>query len=488
MEKNKNSTPSVKKNYLLSTLYEILCIITPFITAPYLARVLGADQIGVNSLVCSHQAYFLMFATLGTSAYGSREIARNRDNIFDRSKIFWEIELLSIFTSVISLVFWVFFILLRTQYRLYYIILTIGIINRMLEINWFYAGMEQFKYTVTRNAIVKITGIILIFLFVHQKEDLYLFILINAACTFLGTLSMWIPLKKFLVKVPAKELKIFPHFKETLIYFIPTIATSIYQVLDKTLIGAITHEESQNGYYEQANKIITIIKVLTFGSLNTVMGSRISYLYAKEKFDEIKDKINKSIDFVMFIGIGCCFGLYGVAKHFVPFFFGPGYDEVIPLIYILSPIVLIIGISNCLGSLYYTPVGKRMQSAIYLIIGALLNLIANIILIPNFKSQGAAIGSIIAEFIITILYFSNCKGFYTLKLFFLSIYKKILAGLIMFLYLFLINKYVIISNPLILLIQISGGSIIYILILFILKDSILLNCKNIIIQKFSKSR
>ena len=307
MEKNKNSTPSVKKNYLLSTLYEILCIITPFITAPYLARVLGADQIGVNSLVCSHQAYFLMFATLGTSAYGSREIDRNRDNIFDRSKIFWEIELLSIFTSVISLVFWVFFILLRTQYRLYYIILTIGIINRMLEINWFYAGMEQFKYTVTRNAIVKITGIILIFLFVHQKEDLYLFILINAACTFLGTLSMWIPLKKFLVKVPAKELKIFPHFKETLIYFIPTIATSIYQVLDKTLIGAITHEESQNGYYEQANKIITIIKVLTFGSLNTVMGSRISYLYAKEKFDEIKDKINKSIDFVMFIGIGCCF-------------------------------------------------------------------------------------------------------------------------------------------------------------------------------------
>ena len=349
-----SSSPSVKINYILSTLYELLCIITPFITAPYLARVLGAEQIGVNSLVTSHQAYFLLLATLGTSAYGSREIARNRDNEYERSKVFWEIEILSILTSCISITGWILFVLLSTQYKIYYIILTLGILNRLFEINWLYSGLEQFKYTITRNAIVKIIGIILIFLFVKTKEDLYLFILINTTCTFLGSLSMWIPLKKFIIKIPLKELKIFRHLKETLIFFIPTIATSIYTILDKTLIGAITHEESQNGYYEQANKIITIIRTITFGSLNTVMGSRISYLYTKKKIDEIKDKISKSIDFVMLIGIGCCFGIIGVANHFVPFFYGPGYDEVIPLLYILSPIVLIISISNCLGSLYAT--------------------------------------------------------------------------------------------------------------------------------------
>ena len=218
------------------------------------------------------------------------------------------------------------------------------------------------------------------------------------------------------------------------------------------------------------------------------MGSRISYLYAKNQIDEIKDKINKSIDFVMFIGIGCCFGLIGVAKHFVPFFYGSGYDEVIPLLYILSPIVLIISISNCLGSLYYTPVGKRMQSAIYLIIGAVLNLIANIILIPNLKSRGAAIGSIIAELIISILYFSNCKGFYTVKLLFLSIYKKLIAGLIMYFYLFLINKYVLLSNPIVLIIQVSGGIIIYSLLLLLLHDSTFLYCKNIIIKKIHQNK
>ncbi len=488
MENNKNSTPSVKKNYILSTLYEILCIITPFITAPYLARVLGAEQIGINSLVCSHQAYFLMFATLGTSAYGSREIARNRDNPYERSKLFWEIELLSILTSFISLIFWFVFVFVfsREQYRIYYLILTIGIINRMFAINWFYSGMEQFKYTVTRNAIVKIVGIILIFLLVHKKEDLYIFVLINAACTFIGTLSMWIPLKKFLIKTSPKELNIFKHFKETLVYFIPTIATSIYTVLDKTLIGAITHEESQNGYYEQANKIISIIKVITFGSLNSVMGSRISYLYAKKQFDEIKEKIKKSIDFVMFIGIGCCFGLIGVANRFVPFFFGDGYEEVIPILYIISPIVLIISISNCLGSLYFTPVGKRKQSSIYLIIGAVCNLIANIILIPSLKSRGAAIGSIIAELLITILYFSNCNGFYSVKKLFLSIYKKIFAAILMLCYLLLINKYVLLSTAFVLFVQIIGGIIIYSLILLILKDTTIIFSMNTIKEKISK--
>ena len=483
-----SSSPSVKINYILSTLYELLCIITPFITAPYLARVLGAEQIGVNSLVTSHQAYFLLLATLGTSAYGSREIARNRDNEYERSKVFWEIEILSILTSCISITGWILFVLLSTQYKIYYIILTLGILNRLFEINWLYSGLEQFKYTITRNAIVKIIGIILIFLFVKTKEDLYLFILINTTCTFLGSLSMWIPLKKFIIKIPLKELKIFRHLKETLIFFIPTIATSIYTILDKTLIGAITHEESQNGYYEQANKIITIIRTITFGSLNTVMGSRISYLYTKKKIDEIKDKISKSIDFVMLIGIGCCFGIIGVANHFVPFFYGPGYDEVIPLLYILSPIVLIISISNCLGSLYYTPVGKRIQSAMYLIIGAVLNLIANLILIPSLKSRGAAIGSIIAESIISILYFANCKGFYTLKQLALSVYKKIIAGLIMFIYLFIINKYVFLSHEVTLLIQVSGGIIIYFLILILLKDSIILYCKNVLIKKIHKNQ
>ena len=464
------STPSVKKNYILSILYEILCIITPFITAPYVSRVLGAEQIGVNSFVHSMQAYFCMVATLGTAAYGKREIARNRDNAYERTRLFWEIELLSMLTSGIAILAWIIFIICSVQYKIYYLVLTIGIFDKMLAIGWFYGGIEQYKYTVTRNTIVKITGIVLVFVFVHSREDLLLFILINSLCSFLGAASMWIPLKKFLIKISFKELNIWPHFKQTLVYFIPTIATSLYSVLDKTLIGLITHEESQNGYYEQANKIINIIKVFTYGALNGVVGARISYLFAQNKIEEIKQRIEKSIDFIMLIGIGSCAGMYGIAKRFVPFFFGPGYDQVVYLLYILLPIILIIGINTSLSGFYYIPIGKRLQSAMYIIFGAIFNLIATIILIPRFKSYGAAVGSIIAESVINFFYFSRCEGFYTVKQLALSVYKKFIAAIIMFVYLFFMDKYLNLQNWLVLAIQVIGGASIYFVILLILRD------------------
>ncbi len=483
------STPSVKKNYILSTLYEILRCITPFITAPYISRVLGAEQIGINSFVHSIQAYFCMFATLGTASYGSREIARNRDDVYKRSKLFWEIELLSVSTSGIAIIAWLLFVLFTVQYKIYYIVLTLGIFESMFAIGWFYSGTEQFKYTVTRNIIVKIIGIILIFVFVRSSDDFFLFILINALCGFLGTVSMWVPLKRFLVKVPIKELKVWHHFKETIVYFIPTIATSIYSVLDKTLIGLITHEENQNGYYEQTIKIINIIKTFTYGALNGVVGARISYLFKQNRINEIKQRIEKSIDFIMLIGIGSCVGMYGVAKRFVPFFFGPGYEQVIYLLYILLPIILIIGVNSSLGSFYYIPIGKRKQSAVYLIFGAIFNLIANLILIPKWKAYGAAVGSIVAESVINIFYFIKCDSFYTIRQLIASVYKKIIAALIMFVYLFFIDKYLWFQDWVVLVIEIIGGAGIYFVSLLLLRDRAIKTLFELkIFDRFRKNR
>jgi O-antigen/teichoic acid export membrane protein len=340
----------------------------------------------------------------------------------------------------------------------------------MFAIGWFYSGTEQFKYTVTRNTIVKITGIILVFTFVHSSDDLIIFILINTLCNLFGALSMWIPLKKFLVKVPLKELKIWRHLKETLVYFVPTIATSVYQVLDRTLIGLITHEENQNGFYEQANKIINLIKIMSFGAISGVVGSRISYLFTQNKIDEIKQRIRKSIDFVMLMGIGSCAGMYGIAKRFIPFFFGEGYDQVISLLYILLPIVLIVGMNVIFVQLYYVPVGKRKQSSNYIIMGAVFNLIANILLIPKWKAYGAAVGSIIAEVVILIFCFVHCNGFYSVKQLLLSMYKKLFAAMIMLVYLFIIDRVLTVQNWIVLVIQVIGGALIYFVVLLIVKD------------------
>lgn len=460
---------SIKRNILYNTFYQVLTLILPFITAPYISRVIGAAGIGTYSYTLSIQTYFSMFAALGTASYGIREIARNRDDEYERSKIFWEIELLTVITTTICLIGWMVVIGISNEYKIFFVILTMNLINTMFDISWFFAGMEQFKYTIIQNTIFKILGVVALFIFVKRPEDVTLYVLIMSLSTLLGTISMWLYLPKFIKKVKFKELKVFPHFKETLIYFIPTIATSVYTVLDKTLIGVITKEPKQNGYYEQAIKIINMASAVTFASLNTVLSSRNSYLFIEKKEDEIKKKINLSINYILFLGIGMVLGLMAVTDKFVPIFYGKGYDEVITLIKILSPLIIIIGISNCLGSQYYNPAGLRNRSAKFIIAGACTNLILNLILIPNFRARGAAVATIIAELTITMLYLKRCDGFYSFRLLLKFAWKKIIAGVGMIIIISLLNL-LNIGDLGMLILQVSVGVLVYMTILFMIKD------------------
>lgn len=462
--------PSIKKNVIISTLYQILLVITPLITAPYISRVIGADGIGAYSYTSSIQVYFSLFAALGTAEYGLREISRARMNVEKRSRLFWEIELVSVLTSVFILLLWGIFICFQHQYFTMYLILTLNIFNTMLDISWFFNGLEQFQYTVTKNAIVKVVGVVLILLFVKSPKDTDLYVFIMTASTLLGTMSMWLSLHKFVIKTKINLSSLKKHFHETAIYFIPTIATSIYTSMDKTLIGLITHSAAENAYYEQATKIINLVKALTFTSVNAVLGARISFLFFQEKYSEIKKNIHLSIDYVMFIGVGICFGLISISNTFVPVFFGSGWGKVVLILQLFSPQVIIIGISNCLGSQYYTPAGLRKKSAMYIIIGAIVNLILNLILIPKFASAGATFASIIAELTISILYLKNSDGYLDIKFLGHILWKKVIAGILMCLVIILYGFW---NQPDIikLFIQFLTGSLTYILTLFVLKDN-----------------
>ena len=222
---------------------------------------------------------------------------------------------------------------------------------------------------------------------------------------------MWSYLPKFLVKVDWKLLSVKRHYRQTFVYFIPTIATSIYTVLDKAMIGWITQNDFENGYYEQATKILNICKTLVF-SINTVVSSRISFLFAKEAHVEIKQKLETTMNFILFLSIPITFGLIGVAKRFVPLFFGKGYDETIAILCFMSPLMIIIGISNCLGSLYFTPSGQRARSNKGIVTGAVVNLVLNLILIPFFASRGAVIASVVAESTITGIYLYMSRDYF----------------------------------------------------------------------------
>lgn len=468
---SKLNTPSIKKNFIYSTLYQILTMITPFITAPYISRVLGADGVGIYSYTNSIELYFAMFAAMGVLSYGSREIARKRDNIEQRSKVFFEIEIMVIITTIICLLVWFLVIWFYTEYRIYFLILSFSLISIIFDISWFFTGIEEFKYIVVKNTIVKLTTIVLLFGLIKSKNDLLKYIALMSISTLIGNISMWTQLRKYVCRVDIKILRIKRHFKESFFYFIPTIATSVYTILDKTLIGLITGDNYANGYYEQATKIINMAKAITFTSLNSVMGARISYLFAENRLDEIHHKLEKSLNFIIVVAIGICFGLLGISDRFVLWFFGAGYEPVSTLLCIFSPIIIIIGISNCIGSMYYTPAGLRALSAKFIIAGSGVNLVLNCIMIPYIGVYGAAISSVIAELIITIFYVRFSKSYVSLKLLWKFTWKRIIAGIIMLVILRMICLFNI-RDIYITIMQVVIGGLVYTLILIGIKDDI----------------
>lgn len=274
-----NNKQSITKNYLYNLFYQILIIIVPLFTTPYLSRVLGAEAIGIYSYTLSIATYFILFGSLGVAMYGQREIAYVQDDKEKRSKIFFEIVIMRFITLGISLLLFYFSFCTQGDYRVYYKILILEIVANSLDISWFFQGLEEFKKTVIRNTVVKLVSIICIFTFVKSANDLSKYFLIYVLSTLIGNISMWMYLPKYLKKIRRKELKILKHVKPTAVLFIPQLATQAYTVLDKTMIGAMVADKSEVGFYEQAQKMVKLLLTIAT-SLGTVMVPRMASTFA----------------------------------------------------------------------------------------------------------------------------------------------------------------------------------------------------------------
>ncbi|MCR5786359.1 MAG: oligosaccharide flippase family protein [Acholeplasmatales bacterium] len=471
VEKKKDKKPSLFKNIILNNFYQILILIVPLVTTPYVSRVLTPTGVGISSYTNSIVAFFTLFGALGTVSYGTREISRCRDDKKQLSKTFFEIEIITIFTALISLCAFLVLCLNYTEYKDYLWIWSFQIVAVIFDISWLYAGLEKFKYNIIINALFKVTGCVMIFLFVKSQADVAKYIFINCMAMLLGNMSMWLFLPKTVMfaKVELKSIK--NHFKETLIYFIPTIATSLYTVLDKTLLGVITKENDYNGQYESATKLVNLCKSIGFVAIADVISSRSSYLFKINDTVRINKLTKFTFDVVLTFSVAMSFGLVCIADVFVPLFFGEGYDLTVTMIYMLAPVVTIIAISYVGGGLYYIPAGKRKLSAGFLIAGSFVNLVFNIILINTVGPTGACISTIIAEGLISFLYMRFCKTYSFLDLA-NSIWKKIIAGIVMTITVYFISKIGISNLYVNLIVRIAVGAVVYFIVLFILRDNV----------------
>lgn len=390
---------SVKKNFIYNTLYQFLNIILPLITTPYIARKLGAEKIGYFSYSYSIAYYFVMAIMLGLNNYGNRTIAKIRENKEELSKTFCEIYMMQLSISVFIVMIYILYGIFFSNTLMTWMLL-IYILSAVVDINWFYFGIEKFKLTVIRNSLIKIFTTLMIFLFVKTDADVYKYALITVFGIFCSNIILFKFLKKYvyIVKVDFKGIK--KHIKPNLLLFIPIVAISLYKMMDKIMLGALSNMK-EVGFYENSEKV-TQVPMAIINSLGTVMLPKMSNLVAKKELDKTKIYIEKSIIFAMFLASSVCFGVIGVSKEFVPWYYGDGYEKCIILFEILMPSCIFLALANVIRTQYLIPYNEDKIYISSIVLGAIINLIINFILIPKLAATGAAIGTLFAEIIVCL--------------------------------------------------------------------------------------
>jgi O-antigen/teichoic acid export membrane protein len=391
---------NIKKNFMYHTIWQIMSMILPLVTSPILARALGAEGVGIYSYVSSIVGYFVLVANLGMYKYGIREIARVRDNKEELSKTFWEIWNLHKLIAFIVGVVYIVFALFIAEYRTYFMIMLVSYIGSVININWLFFGQEDFKKIAIRDMVIKLSTFVMIVVFIRSKDSLISYFVINALGSLISNLVYWVMYKQYVVKIKISWKNALRHGKAMLLLFIPILLESLYASMDKIMLG-IMCAKSEVGYYENADKAL-ISRALIY-SITTVLMPRMANVLARKDYDTFNKLMKQSTGLIILMVSAFAFGTAGVAREFSVVFWGSDFIRSANLIIIMAMAMPAVVLSREIREQYLIPAGRDKEYILSAAAGTVSNLLINAILIPHYEATGAAIATLISEYVVLIV-------------------------------------------------------------------------------------
>jgi len=456
----------VVKNYLYNAFYQIFILLVPLITTPYLSRVLGPTGVGINAYTNSIIQYFILFGSIGVNLYGNRQIAFVRGDRTKMTQTFYEIFFMRIITVIIAFIAFIAFLSIEHQYHGYYWAQSVSLIAAAFDISWFFMGVENFAVTVLRNFVVKILTLISIFLFVKDQSDLGLYILILSLSLLLGNLTLFPSLKRYVGRPIFNRLRVWRHLIPSFALFVPQIATQVYLVVNKTMLGAMVSVQA-SGYFDQSDKIIKMVLAIVTAT-GTVMLPHVANAFVHGEHEKTRDYLYRSFSFVSALAFPMFLGIMAVATKFVPLFFTNRFRAVSPLMMIEAVVILLIAWSNAIGTQYLLPTKQTKTYTISVVMGAIVNIVMNVPLIIMWGAVGATIATVLSEITVTAYQLFIIRKQIDYRKLFTDNWKYLIAGLGMFA---LVNALdgQLATNWLMLIVEIIIGIIFYGLLLLVLR-------------------
>lgn len=449
-----------------STSYQLLALILPLVTAPYVSRILEPKGIGIFSVTTAYATYFVLLGGLGITLYGNREIAYASSNIKKRSKLFFEINALRGVSVLISFIIFSISIWFQPNYQNLFLLQGVLIIATAFDVSWFFMGMENFKVVVVRNTIIRIITVILTFILVRTTSDLWIYILLVVISQLFSNLSLWPFLRKNIIYVSPKEWEILKHLRPILWLFLPQIATQIYLSLNKNMLGALDGVTAA-GFFNQSDTIIRVSFTLV-SSFGAAFMPRLSSMHAQGKTDDVHDLTLKSLDLSYATSFLIIAGIMGVSHTFAPFFFGKQYNQVSSLMFVQATMIIFVAIASVLGNQYLLSARRTKEFAVSSLCGLVVNIVLNLLLIPKMGAMGAVISTVFTEIATTSYQLWVLRNTFTMREIFYGIWKYLIGSLVVFMFMFTINNNMPV-NVLNYLIQTILSVVIYFVTLYVLR-------------------
>ena len=392
---------SVRSNFVWNTAYQVVRILTPLITMPYLARVLGSESLGIYSYTYTIANYFTYFCLLGLGQYGNREIAKAREDRGRLSRTFWSIFAMQLSVGVLVVAAYLFYVFFASgEYFVYSLIWGVWVLAEVVDVSWFFYGMEEFRAMTIRNLLVRVCVIVGIFVLVRDANDLWVYCALQAVAFGINSWVLWAMMPGRVEFVMPTTREVLMHVRPNLTLFAPVIAISVYTQFNEIVLGNLGGM-CEVAYYDNAYKIV-VIPLTIISSLGTVMLPRMSSVIAKGERGAVSYYLNISFWLSEAMAFGLMFGIVGVAPEFVPVFFGGGFDPCRILMPLLAVIIPVCAWSSVLGNQYLIPHEKDGQYLGSVLVGSAVDLGFCAILVPSSGAYGAAVATVFAELFVSL--------------------------------------------------------------------------------------
>lgn len=413
-DKSYQGSPKLNTNMVFSVLYRLSICVLPLVVTPYIARVLSPDDNGAYVFTSTVACFFIMFCKLGLESYGNRTIAACRDDPEERSRVFFSLYVIQLIASAVSVLMYLGMIgLFITERKNVYWLQLMYVLSGLFDVSWFFYGMERFKLTTIRSLISRGLIIAGVFLFVKTESDLAVYTGIMAGLFLLEQLMLVPFLARFLHPVRITRADIVKHLKPNFKLFVPILALNLYHWTDKLMLGFIC-DDSTISYYNYAESIINLPKGV-IQALSAVMLPRFSYMVTHRQHSECRKLMGGSMELVCFSACALCFGIIGVSPVFVPFFLGEMYQPTILLTMELAIAVLPMSITDAIQSQYLVPFKRDNLNMAAITLGAIVNIVMNVLLIPRLGASGAVIGTLLAETAVFAFLMAKIKDVISLR-------------------------------------------------------------------------